>query len=213
MPDMAGGPRRLLQQFARLPVPGRVKTRLLGELSMQEACAVHEELLLRTAVVLCASGLGPVELWLDRGGASPTIEAALEEGAGGPLIQAGGDLGARMHHALSHGLERADAVVLVGSDCPGITADYLGAAFTALNDHDVALGPADDGGFVLIGCRRLVRGALDRVPWGTSEVLDATLAQLSRVGLSTTLLPSRYDIDTPRDLRRWREESSGVCGD
>lgn len=203
---------RLLQQFARLPVAGEVKTRLMRELSASEACAVHEELLLRTTATLCNSNLAVVEMWLDRAGESDVIDRALARGATGPRYQRGADLGARMHAALDDGLARAERVVLVGSDCPGLDAPYLQAAFEALAGSDVVLGPADDGGFVLIGCRRLVDGALANVRWGTADVLKQTLARLAAVGLSTALLPPRADIDTPADLWRWRGLPSGVDG-
>jgi rSAM/selenodomain-associated transferase 1 len=209
---MVPAARRLLQQFARLPVPGQVKTRLFSELSPVEACAVHEELLLRTAAMLCGSGLGAVELWLDAAGESATVNDVLALGADGPFYQLGDDLGARMQQALAAGLTRADAVVLVGSDCPGLCKDYLGTAFAALRHTDVVLGPADDGGFVLIGCRRMLAAALDDIPWGTEDVLETTLVRLGHTGLSTQLLAPREDIDTPEDLRRWRARTSGVNG-
>jgi rSAM/selenodomain-associated transferase 1 len=201
---------QLLQQFARLPVPGQVKTRLLGEFTAVDACAIHEELLLRTAATLCGAGQGTVELWLDRAGQHRTIDAALALGASGPFYQCDGDLGARMQHALAQGLTRAAGVVLVGSDCPDLCAGYLRGAFAALQQCDVVLGPADDGGFVLIGCRRVAAHMLDDVPWGSEQVLEATRASLASAGLSTQLLESRQDIDTPDDVRRWKAESGAL---
>lgn len=201
-PDDA--PQRVLQQFARYPEPGKVKTRLQEQLSPEEACAVHEELLLQTAKVLAASRLGETELWLDREGEHATLSAAVNLGISGPYLQRGDDLGARMHDALQHGLNRAHAVVLVGSDCPELSAHYLREAFLALESNDVVLGPAEDGGFVLIGCRRLREGVLADVPWGGDSVLEQTLRNVTKSGLSVALLPERYDIDTPADFRRWR---------
>lgn len=206
--------RCLLQQFARYPEPGRVKTRLQAELSATESCAVHEKLLLRTAATLTQSKLGVTELWLDRAGEHATLSKALDLGMTGPFLQQGSDLGERMGTALCKGLQRADAVVLVGSDCPVLTAGYLETAFDALRHSDVVLGPAEDGGFVLIGCRRVAGGMLAGVPWGDDSVLAATRARLTAEGLSTCELSTLYDIDTPGDLRRWEGElRSGVSGD
>jgi rSAM/selenodomain-associated transferase 1 len=197
--------RHLLQQFARFPSPGQVKTRLQLSLSAEEACAVHEELLLQTAATLTGSKLAPVELWLDRCDEHPTLARVRALGAQGPFLQRGGDLGARMYAALHEGLSRASAVVLVGSDCPVLSAAYLSAAFDALRSAAAVLGPADDGGFVLIGARRVHPGMFDAVTWGQAQTLRETRKAMTAQGLEPALLDPLYDIDTPGDLSRWRE--------
>jgi hypothetical protein len=197
-----------LQQFARFPSPGQVKTRLHAALSAGEACAVHEALLLQTARTLTASGLGAAELWLDCTDAHETLIEAERIGMQGPFLQAGDDLGARMYNALRDGLTRAASVVLVGSDCPDLSAGYLSAAFAALESEDVVLGPADDGGFVLIGCRRLRPGMFEGVVWGGGDVLKATRRALQSEGLHSAVLNTLYDVDTPEDLLRWRASQS-----
>lgn len=202
---------QLIQQFARFPESGTVKTRLQVAMSAAEACAVHEELMLHTAQSISSLRDTACELWLDRSAGHATVSAALALGMRGPFLQAGADLGERMASALLAGLERADAVVLVGSDCPGIDAAYLRKAFNRLQGSDVVLGPAEDGGFVLLGCRRFVPRALSNISWGCETALEATLSRLAQAGLSTTLLDPRYDIDTPEDLQRWRAATaSGV---
>lgn len=197
-----GPAHRVLQQFARYPQPGKVKTRL--QLSPEDACAVHEELLLLTASVLSASSLGDAELWVDHEGVHATLSAAVSLGMAGPYLQSGSNLGERMYGALQHGLRRGSAVVLVGSDCPGLSERYLAEAFAALESADVVLGPAEDGGFVLIGCRRVSEGMLSDVSWGGDGVLKQTRVKLDNSGLSVALLPELYDVDTPADLQRWR---------
>lgn len=206
--------KRLLQQFARYPEPGTVKTRLQTALSARDACAVHEELLLHTASTLVASGLGPAELWLDRIDEHPTLSTALSLGMSAAFLQQGADLGERMYAALAQGLARAEAVVLVGSDCPMLSRDYLVSAFEALESAQVVLGPAEDGGFVLIGCTSLCAGMLSDVSWGGPQVLEETQKRLQQANLSNTLLTELYDIDTPADLQRWRnDQDSGVSSD
>jgi rSAM/selenodomain-associated transferase 1 len=195
----------LLQQFARFPEPGLVKTRLARALGAEAACAVHEELVAITARTLLDAALGPVELWLDR---HPRDHALLTDlvasGAQGPFIQRGPELGARMYHALADGRRRASAVLLVGSDCPGIDATYLQEAATALRSHDVVLGPAEDGGYVLVGTRSPREALFRGIPWGTGEVLAATLDAAADCGMTVRCLAPRFDIDDVADYRRWR---------
>lgn len=194
----------LLQQFARLPVVGAVKTRLQPQLSAGEACAVHGELMLRTATALMGSGLGSAELWLDRPGTHPAVSRCLETGLAGPLLQRGADLGERMAHALRDGLARAERVLLVGSDCPVLDAPYLSDALAALDDRALVFGPAEDGGFVLVGCRRIPPGLFSGITWGRNDVLAQCLRQLQELGERAAQLELRWDVDRPEDLRRWR---------
>ena len=199
----------VLQQFSRVPAVGDVKTRLQVVLSAADACAVHVELARATTEQLLSSGLGPVELWFDRtdpGGAQ--VEKLLTHGVDGPLVQQGADLGERMYRALARGLDRAEKVLLTGSDCPGLDRRYLQQALTALDDVSVVLGPAEDGGFVLVACREQHPQMFDGVVWGSGKVLVQTLAALDAVGLRYALLDTRYDVDRPEDLARWRRESS-----
>jgi rSAM/selenodomain-associated transferase 1 len=114
--------------------------------------------------------------------------------------QNGPDLGARMQDALEWALQRAPWAVLIGSDCPGYDSDYLQTAFAALERHDAVLGPALDGGYVLIGMRRAAPELFADMPWSTTGVLDTTRQRLQRKGWSWQELPTLRDIDTPQDL-------------
>lgn len=198
------GTQPLLMQMARFPQPGSVKTRLQPQLSDSEACAVHVELLQHTALCLLASELGEVELWIDSDRSHKAINDVLARGVGGPRLQCEGDLGQRMYGALEDGLMRAPKVLLVGSDCPALTSAYLRSALVALDEVDVVLGAAEDGGFVLLACKALRSGMFDDIHWGTDTVLRDTLERLSSHSLSYALLPELYDVDTPCDLDRWR---------
>lgn len=182
-----------------------MKTRLQVELSPGAACAVHMELVALTARQLLAAALGPVEIWVDQSGEHALIADCLQLGMAGRRLQPqGANLGVRMLAALEDGLSRYERVILVGSDCPGLDPDYLRAAATALENRDLVLGPSDDGGYVLIGCRRVHPGVFAGVAWGGDQVLEQTLQRLQSLNLSVGLLPERYDVDTPSDLRRWR---------
>jgi rSAM/selenodomain-associated transferase 1 len=195
-----------LQLFGRFPEAGAVKTRLARRIGAGEACRVHEELLRSTAATLREAGLGPVELWLDSCAPHPLVDELLASGLEGPFLQAGADLGERMHHALCRGLRVADAVILVGSDCPAMDADYLASARDALRASDVVFGPAEDGGYVLVAANRVTAELFAGIPWGTDAVLATSLGAAERSGLTVALLESRYDVDEWEDLVRWRRE-------
>ena len=199
---------RLLQQFARFPRRGQVKTRLARRVGEASAYEVHTELVAQTAATLVRSGVAPPELWLDQLGRHALIERILHSGMAGPNRQEGADLGARMLSALQSGLERAESVVLVGSDCPGLSAAYLEEAFQHLETHDLVLGPAEDGGYVLIGARKLAPEVFQRVPWGEGTVLAATERNAQAVDLRVARLAPRYDVDEWEDLQRWRAEQT-----
>jgi rSAM/selenodomain-associated transferase 1 len=193
----------LLIQFARLPRPGAVKTRMQAAMSAADACALHEALMQWTCRCLLAARLGPVELWLDELDPHPLVDACLAAGVRGPRLQRGADLGERMHHALADGLDRYQRVLLVGSDCPALDASYLQRARDALEQRDCVLGPAEDGGYVLIGARRIEPGCLQQVAWGTADAYRHTLRQLEARGYSWQSLPARRDVDRPEDLPYW----------
>ena len=200
IPRPAGG--RLLLQFAREPVPGEVKTRMLPVLDAEAACALHVSLLTHTARQMAAVPRCERELWVAGDPAHPALRQALAGGAR-PRRQVGADLGERMHYALRMALQRVPRAVLVGSDCPGLDAAYIEDAFTALATADLVLGPALDGGYVLIGGRRIDQRLFEGVSWGTGEVLAQTLARADALRWTVALLAPRRDIDRPGDLAAW----------
>jgi uncharacterized protein len=187
--------------FAREPVPGRVKTRLIPALGAQGAARLYRHLL---GIALRAGAATPCarrQLWCAGAPAEGSECARLAAVHGCTWHHQGaGDLGARMLSALAEALAAADRAILIGSDCPDYTSAYLSAAFAALDDHDAVLGPAADGGYVLIGLRRPATALFAGMPWGTASVLDRTRAALIRLGWSWHELPTRRDLDRPEDL-------------
>lgn len=188
--------------FTRYPEPGQVKTRLVAALGPEGAA----DLARRLAQEALAWGLllarqEPLRLEVRHEGGHP---AAMRSWLGlAPLVrpQGQGDLGRRMaralHQALAEGEERA---VLVGTDCPHRDDRMLAQAFQALAEHDLVLGPAQDGGYHLVGLRRPAPAIFQDMAWGTSQVLGQTLEAARRAGLSVHLLPTLPDIDRPQDL-------------
>jgi len=125
-------------------------------------------------------------------------------------IQQGDDLGERMLNAAGRALEQVERVLLIGTDCPAISADYLVQAFRALDRVDVVVGPAEDGGYVLLGLRRVSRHLFEGVEWGTQAVLQQTLKQVSSLNWSCTLLDTLWDVDRPEDLSRLKREFPAI---
>lgn len=205
--SQSNAPSAVFLQFAKWPEAGRVKTRLIPELGVAGALDAHIKLTLAVLDNLCATGY-PVEFWWDRLVDDYPAEAAsiLEEVDGAGLfqgVQQGDSLGDRMLAALSQSLGDYDRALIVGSDCPSVDPDYARQAVACLADHDVVLGPSDDGGYVLIGASRVVEGMLDNIAWGTPEVLAQTCERLDAAGLSYCLLEPRWDVDEPEDWARF----------
>jgi len=202
-------PSVVLVQFAKWPIKGRVKTRLAKSAGEAKALSVHIELTEYVAHQLVDSKLGDVQLWLDRQGDLQAaglggIERLVADKSVRCHTQDGKDLGERMAHALRVGLQRFSRVVIVGSDCPAITSGYLNEAIDRLDRHDVVLGPAEDGGYVLIGCSRWQEGLLDDIEWGQESVLRQTLSNAESLKLDVSLLPVSWDVDTVEDYQRWQ---------
>jgi rSAM/selenodomain-associated transferase 1 len=208
-PAESGALTRRLLQFAREPVLGKVKTRMQPVLDAAGACELHIALLTHTARQLAGVTHCERELWVAGDPAHPALVHAAALGEAAMRRQRGADLGERMCHALDAALADAQRVVLVGSDCPGLDAAYLEAAFAALATAEVVLGPALDGGYVLIGVRRVDARLFNGVDWGTGAVLAQTLARVDSLGWRAALLEPRRDIDRPEDLAAWREASGG----
>lgn len=195
-----GASRSVLIVFARDPIPGQVKTRLIPSLGEEGACALHVKLLQRTlnAAMQC-SGIG-VELWTDTTAASDRLRRII---ANHPLqlrCQQGSNLGQRMQHAIGDALNRSDSVVLIGSDCPDWRAEDLMQAFDELQRNDVVLAPAMDGGYVLVGCRKHAAALFSDIPWGSDQVLAKTRNRLRSLGWRWHELPAHPDIDCEPDL-------------
>ncbi|MVW76298.1 TIGR04282 family arsenosugar biosynthesis glycosyltransferase [Pseudomonas xionganensis] len=189
-----------LHMLARAPVPGKVKTRLIPALGEEGACSL-QQLLLERALALPAADFCERFLWLDD---APGAELqALAEQLGWTLMeQPAGDLGERMRRIAALGLASSDGVILIGNDCPALDGPYLGHACAALHNHPVVLGPAEDGGYVLLGLRRSDNLLFSDMPWGTEQVLAMTRERLQQLAWNHHELQALWDVDRPEDLAR-----------
>ena len=196
--------------FARYPVPGKVKTRLIPTLGAEGAAALHRRLLLRTlrsAQRACLSVPADLEIHFD-GGTEQAMSCWLGD-SGRYAPQRAGDLGERMTGAFEECFRAGStAAILIGSDCPELGAEIISRAFARLMETPVVLGPAQDGGYYLIGLRRPMPELFRDIPWGTDRVLAESLAVLERRGLKPALLDRLMDIDRPEDLPAWRRAAA-----
>jgi uncharacterized protein len=189
--------------FTRAPVPGTVKTRLIPALGADGACRLHERMSEHAAAVATAAGVGPVTLWCAPHPRDPFLRALARRHSAGLACQAPGDLGRRMETALTAGIGACGAALVIGSDCPDLLPTDLRSAAAALHSGvDAVLGPAADGGYVLIGLRRLAPSLFEGPLWGTDSVLEDTRARLRALRWRWHELAVRHDIDRPEDLAR-----------
>jgi rSAM/selenodomain-associated transferase 1 len=191
---------RELLVFGREPRPGHVKTRLIPALGADGAAVLYRAMLQHS---LQTGGQVMVErrsLWLD---AWPAGRQTLTEAEDLGFVvnkQSDGSLGERMAHALEAALRGVDSALLIGSDCPAISPAYLERAFAELARHDAVLGPAADGGYVLIGLRQADARVFDGINWGSDLVLRQTRDRLQGMNWRWAELPTLQDIDEPADL-------------
>ncbi len=189
-----------LQVFAKAPVDGHVKTRLQPGLTPAQSAAIHKVLVEHTLTTACAVEGLIVELWV---GEEHSWWGELKDKHNVAVFpQYGSSLGERMANALADGLCRSDKVLLIGTDCPFITADYLQQAIKQLASRPVVLGPADDGGYVLIGSSGVYPGIFTDVEWGSHKVLKQTRENLRCAAIDWAELGSLSDIDRVEDLQQ-----------
>lgn len=201
-PARPRGPRPVVAIFAKAPIPGQVKTRLTPALRAEEAADLYRALLLDTIEVV-ESTQASVTIAFTPSTARRPLERLLGRRRH-LLAQPPGDLGARLEGVLGLMQESGGKRLLViGSDCPGLTPERILEAWRALESAPVVLGPALDGGFYLLGVTQPVTGLLRDVPWSTGRVLEATRARLLERGLLVHELAEERDLDTPRDLFEW----------
>jgi uncharacterized protein len=203
--------RRRLIVFSRFPTPGRAKTRLISVLGEAGASRVQRLLTARTVTLARRLIKFPsleLEICFD-GGSRTAIKQWLGTGVS-YVHQADGNLGERMHSALERALaEGACSSVLIGTDLPELSEEVLRAAFAKLEDNDVVLGPAGDGGYYLVGLRRSAHHIFSGIDWSTPRVFEQTVARVGEAGLSLGLTSKLDDLDNPDSLFH-AEAASGL---
>lgn len=187
--------------FVRNPESGKVKTRLAAQIGNEKALAIYIKLLHHTRdVAEKASGdhyvfaTGPLmdDTWKDF-----TVAQQSE-----------GDLGRKMKQAFDYLFNKGyKNVVIIGSDCPALTTDHINNAFATLKTHDVVIGPANDGGYYLLGMKKLHMPVFEKKQWSTASVLTETIASLNHSTLTYKLLETLTDVDEKNDLPdQWKHQ-------
>ena len=194
--------------FTRYPEPGKTKTRLIPVLGPEGAADLHRRMVEHTmtwAGLLQSHSPVSVEVQYEGGD-----ENLFRQWLGPDFScrdQGMGDLGRRMARAIAEAFQAGrERVILVGTDCPGLTRVLVQSAFGELVSNDLVLGPANDGGYYLIGLRRVIPQLFNTIPWGTSEVLEKTLRIADKMQLRVFLLETLDDVDRPEDLPVWEQE-------
>ncbi|MDX6770175.1 MAG: TIGR04282 family arsenosugar biosynthesis glycosyltransferase [Elusimicrobiota bacterium] len=194
--------------FVKAPVPGKVKTRLQMPLSAPQAARVYEAFVRDTVDCARRSGGAAVSVAYEPHPKRPDLTWLEDSPPWFP--QADGDLGARLIAAFDRAFRAgAEKVVVIGSDCPDLDPDILRQALARLDDAEVVLGPAEDGGYYLVGLRAPKPHLFMKMEWSNAFVFERTLERLRLRGESFAVLPERADVDTFGDLKSL---SRRICG-
>jgi uncharacterized protein len=190
--------------FTKSPILGEVKTRLQPDYSPEESLIIYKKLLFDTLertkniedvdVELCCAPDRNTSFFLHCENDYP-ITLSNQEGA---------DLGERMAFSISVTLQTYAKVVVIGTDCPDIDEGYIQQAFSKLNEHDAVIGPAVDGGYVLLGLKEFSTEIFSGITWGEDSVFKKTQDTINRIGWTCHHLETKHDVDRPEDLHRYQ---------
>jgi len=193
-------PDSALMVFAKTPKPGHVKTRMQPVLSEQQSAQLHQQMIEHVLEEVLQSTIAPVQLWV--GSEADYWDELRERFPVSLHIQQGDDLGQRLTSGFESTLGTFQRALVIGTDCPFINAAYLQQAFDVLHkNNDCVIGPAFDGGYVMIGLSRLPSEFFSGIEWGSGRVLEQTRQTIQRLQLTHSELSMLNDIDRPTDLK------------
>ncbi len=192
--------------FVKSPVPGKCKTRLTPYLSAEQACEFYKKLINTCFANISLLNKIDIAIYAYPDTQNPYIKNLAQTHSTSLHIQQGHNLGDRMHNAIKASLQTYDKSVLIGTDCPVLNHTYINQAFEALEQHDMVLGPAKDGGYVLIGATKIDAGLFSGIHWGTDTVLQQSIENNKVAGYTTHLLNTLWDIDVPEDYIQYQSQ-------
>jgi rSAM/selenodomain-associated transferase 1 len=186
--------------FAKAPVPGSVKTRLIPALGGAGAAQLAFEMLQATVAQACAAGLGMPELCATPRPEHPSWQPFLPAAQVSLADQGEGNLGVRLARAASRVVAAGENILLIGTDCPALDRHRLRAAALALATNDAVIHPTVDGGYALLGLRRFQASLFDGIGWSGPTVAADTISRIEALGWSLAVGDTLRDIDEPEDL-------------
>lgn len=194
--------------FCKAPILNQVKTRLMPNLTVKQSVDAHIELTERTLELITGSHLSPIEVWCSPDTEHDYFAQCVDKYPVSLYQQCAGDLGAKMHHAICSGLGRAEHVILIGTDCPSFVASDFEQAIRQLTQGcDLVLGPAEDGGYVLIGMSVSHQQLFQDITWGSDVVLLQTKQKIKALQLSFFETKIQWDVDYFKDWQRYQQIS------
>lgn len=194
-------PDALIIIFAREPIPGQVKTRLIPALGKEGAANLYKRLLDYAVQNVSSANLAPANLCITPESCKQYFTQINSSSSFEFSEQVGEDLGSRMHNALASGLKKYSKIILIGTDCPFLSKDDLQQAIEALDSNDMVFSPARDGGYVLVGASKLTPDLFENIDWGTERVMEQSRKNLHRYGFSWHELSIQFDIDDENDFK------------
>jgi uncharacterized protein len=183
--------------FVRNPQPGKVKTRLAATLGDEKALQVYKELLLHTKQITTPVAADKYVYYFEEIATTDLWDAS----GFFKKLQCDDDLGGKMKHAFKELFAAGyEDVIIIGSDCFELTTAIIGEAFTLLKKNDAVIGPAKDGGYYLLGMKKLIEPVFENKQWSTDTVFGQTINDFTENNFSFVCLPVLTDIDTEADL-------------
>ena len=202
--------KKTLLIFAKNLIHGEVKTRLASTVGHDKAMTVYEQLIAHTIETTKPLPVDKTVFYSKR----IELEDAWDNKIYEKNIQTGNDLGDKMKNAFATVFgNRNKKLVIIGTDCPDLNASVIMNAYVYLEDHDIVIGPASDGGYYLLGMKKLHPRLFEKIDWSTEKVLAQTLKICESSNLSTFLLPELSDIDDENDLKKYMNRSLAVNED
>jgi len=189
--------------FSKAPIAGEVKTRMIPKLGAAGASELHHRLLQHTLQMCHQADIATIDLYCSPNTEHPIFQQLQQQYALNLHPQQGENLGQRMYHAMAMALQTSSRIILIGSDCPWLTAEHLQTAFDALNSPiQLAIAPAVDGGYVLIAANAICPEIFQNIQWSTSRVYPQTQDAIKHIGWQYNELTTLYDLDTADDLKQ-----------
>jgi len=189
--------------FAKAPISGQVKTRLIPDLGKEGALDIYLKLFNKTINTVVSANLCPVEIWCWPNIDDPLFQTLKEEKGIKLYSQVDGDLGKKMFSASESALQRGENCLLIGTDCPSLNKHYLSDILSRLSKEDAVIGCADDGGYVALGLSKTSSHLFDDIEWGVSTVAQVTEKRLQKLAWAYSKMSSLADIDTYKDLEQF----------